>query len=85
LYSLAYLGLFCESLKTLHPNVTKPLASRMTKKLHVYLTDAEVISGIRTDGGPENKAIEAIYEQNRVTILGFLTQRTNATYAKDSE
>jgi|GEM_PF-3517316 len=57
----------------------------MTKKLHVYLTDAEVISGIRTDGGPENKAIEAIYEQNRVTILGFLTQRTNATYAKDSE
>lgn len=57
----------------------------MTKKLHVYLTDTEIISGIRKGGNAENKAIEAIYEQNKSIILGFLAQRTNTEYAKDAE
>lgn len=57
----------------------------MTKKLHVYLTDTEIISSIRKGGNAENKAIEAIYEQNKSIILGFLAQRTNTEYAKDSE
>jgi RNA polymerase sigma factor (sigma-70 family) len=57
----------------------------MTKKLHVYLTDAEIIAGIREGGHAENKAIETIYEQNKSIILGFLAQRTNTEYAKDPE
>lgn len=57
----------------------------MTKRLHVYLTDSEIVSGIRSGGNAESKAIEAVYEQNKSLILGFLAQRTNAEYAKDSE
>lgn len=57
----------------------------MNKRLHVYLTDAEIIAGVLNGGNAENRAIEAVYEQNKRLILGFLAQRTNAEYAREAE
>ena len=70
--------------QTLLP-VTKPKSNRMNTRIRKHIDDQEIITGIMAGGKRENASIEALYEQNKNLITGFLNGRTNQETAKNPE
>ncbi|AWW00486.1 RNA polymerase sigma factor [Arcticibacterium luteifluviistationis] len=49
------------------------------------MTDKDIIEGIKAGGLAENRAIEQLYEQNKMLLLGFLRKFNNQENAKEPE
>jgi RNA polymerase sigma factor (sigma-70 family) len=51
----------------------------------IRLSDEQIIEGIIEGGRAENRAIEALYRQNRSLMLKFISHKTSREFAKEPE